>query len=189
MSGPLVCCRSVQSTGEVGTQALGHCGPTSRSLDLFGKGRGCSPLLDRRQTPGRVVLWDSGLDFRAGDSTSAGAPMGGTVPPRERQRFAQSLSQKVEGSERASPACWPSGNGIGATPQTGGMRSTAGTDPGCLAGEERERRLAGPRRRVRGSACGLAGRPEVWGRRDSRSAVAARHSRPHFPLLPAPSLQ
>ncbi|XP_063138078.1 single-stranded DNA-binding protein 2 isoform X13 [Rattus norvegicus] len=66
----------------------------------------------------------------------------GTVPPGERRRLAQSLSQKVEGSERASPACWPSGNGIGATPQTGGMRSTAGNGAGSLAGEERERRLA-----------------------------------------------
>lgn len=111
------------------------------------------------------------------------------MPPGERRRLAQSLSQKVEGSERASPACWPSGNGIRETPQTGGMRSTAGNGAGSLAGEERERRLAGPRCRGRGSVCGLAGRPEVWGRRDSRSAVAARHSRPHFPLLPAPSLQ
>lgn len=71
--------------------------------------------------------------------------------PGQRRRLAQSLSQKVEGSERASPACWPSGNGIGDTPQTGGLRSTAGADAGCLAGEERERRLAGPRGRGRGA--------------------------------------
>lgn len=73
--------------------------------------------------------------------------MGGTVPPGVgggegggRRRFAQSLSQKVEGSEPESPASWPSGNRIGATPQTGGMRSTAGTDAGVPgrrgAGEE-----------------------------------------------------
>lgn len=150
----------------------------------------CAPLLERRLTPGRAPLGRGMQGSASEPATPPGrAPReGGTVPPRARRRVAQSLSHKVEGSERAPRACWPSGSGAGATPQRVELRSIGVTGAGCQTGEELGGLPSGLGPWV-GSVCGPAGRPEVWGRGDSRSAVAARHSRPHFPLLPVPSLQ
>lgn len=49
----------------------------------------CSPL--RRPTLGRVPLWDAGLDFRAGDSTTAGAPNGRHSASRGETELARSV--------------------------------------------------------------------------------------------------
>lgn len=114
----------------------------------------CAPLLERRLTPGRAPLGRGMQGSASEPATPPGrAPReGGTVPPRARRRVAQSLSHKVEGSERAPPACWPSGSGAGATPQRVELRSIGVTGAGCQTGEERERSLEGsPRDWGRGS--------------------------------------
>lgn len=93
---------------------------------------------------------------------------GGTVPPRER-RVAQSLSHKVEGSERAPPARWPSGSGAGTTPQRVALRSIGGYRCGVPG-----RRGAGEEPGGLSPGTGAVGRVCLWTRRAPRSLEPRR---------------
>lgn len=119
----------------------------------------CSPL--RRLTPGRAPLGRGMQGSASEPATPPGrAPReGGTVPPRARRRVAQSLSHKVEGSERAPRAYWPSGSGAGATPQRVELRSIGVTGAGCRP----ERSGRGAWRAPHGT--GAVGRVCLWTRR------------------------
>ena len=152
---------------------------------------------ERSQARGRVLPRAAGR-----------GPRSQATPPQRRQgpkaqslqggkaSRSQSLSQKVEGTVRVSPASRPSGSWAGATPQGVGPR-TAEINPGYRRGVT-DRRGAGERgwwgRLPR--AAGAVDLP-VYSAGALKSGAAAapappapaRDSRPHFPLLPAPSLQ
>lgn len=125
----------------------------------------CSPLRKEADTR-QGSLGTQGSASEPATPPGRAPREGGTVPPRERRRVAQSLSHKVEGSERAPPACWPSGSGAGATPQRVALRSIGGTGAGCQAGEERERSLEGS---PPPPGTGAVGRVCLWTRRAPRS--------------------
>lgn len=136
-----------------------------------------------------MPLWDAGLDFRAGDSTTAGAPDGRHSASRGQTGVRSVLEPEGRGFRAGVPGLlalrerdWGDtldrrdemnrGYWRGVPGRRGGGEEVGGTP------------VPGPR------VCRWTRRaPRSLGRRDSRSAVAARHSRPHFPLLPAPSLQ
>lgn len=153
----------------------------------------CSPLRKEADTrQGSLGTRDAGLGLRAGDTAWAGSPGGGySSSPGEKESRPVPQSQG-RGFRAGAPGLLAlRDRGWGDTPE-----SRAAIDRGYRRGVS-DRRGAGEELGGLppglgpwvGSVCGPAGRPEVWGRGDSRSAVAARHSRPHFPLLPAPSLQ
>lgn len=122
-------------------------------------------------------------------------PEAQSLPGGEASR-SRPLSQKVEGTVRAPPASRPSGSWAGATPQGVGPR-TAEISPGYRRGVT-DRRGAGeggwwgglPRA---AGAVDLpvysAGAPKSGAAAAPAPPAPARDSRPHFPLLPAPSLQ
>lgn len=140
---------------------------------------------ERRQARGRVLPWDAGRGSR-----------GQATPPQRRQG---PEAQSLPGSARRSSACLPRQPAL--WEQGGG--DTRGVGPRAAAITPGFRR--GGHRQERSERKGLVGGPRGgWvvglpvcsaGAQKSGAATApappasAGDSRPHFPLLPAPSLQ
>lgn len=174
-------------------------------------GRNRGPLRPQ-EAPGH--LWEAGSPLKRGGSPEAGCTPGtqGAAPgawrrhpsgakgrrrspfPGGKATHSRSLSQKVEGTARVSLASQPSGSRAGATPQGVGLRA-AEISPGYRRGVT-DRRGAGEGAGGAPGAAGAvglsvssAGAPKSGAAGTPVPPAPARDSRPHFPLLPAPSLQ
>ena len=112
-------------------------------------------------------------------------------PSKEGRRVAQPEGRGNSARVPRQPALWELGGG-----DTAGSRAEDCRDQSWVPARGHRQERSGRKGLVgeapqggwgRRSACVLGGRPEVWAA--PAPPAPARDSRPHFPLLPAPSLQ
>ena len=131
-----------------------------------------------------------------GDAIPAAPSAGGCPSAGGKASPSRLLSQKVEGTARVSLGSRPSGSR--AEGDTTGNRAEGGRDQSWVPARGHRQERSGRKGLVGGDprAAGAVGLPVYSaGAQKSEAATApapsapARDSRPHFPLLPAPSLQ